>query len=55
MDYRTLSFNASVKVVLENKKSDPHFLSSKLNMYKNDTPFAIGNHYAKEPKLREKN
>ena len=29
MDYRTLSFNASVKAVLENKKLDPHFLSSK--------------------------
>ena len=29
LDYRTLSFNASVKVVLENKKLDPHFLSSK--------------------------
>ena len=27
MDYRTLRFNASVKVVLENKKLDPHLLS----------------------------
>jgi len=41
MNYRTLSFNASVKAVLENKKLDPHFLSSKFEHVQKRQLFAI--------------